>query len=111
MKVRGRAHSFQTGALMRVEQIPVGESMRTRILAALVLLFLMFGGADEARTSDEVSRPDVVASEAMAGIPTLAVSEPEFNFGEVSEGKEYVHDFVITNKGTGVLEIKKVNPG
>ena len=47
----------------------------------------------------------------MAGIPTLAVSEAEFNFGEVSEGKEYVHDFVIMNGGRGVLEIKKVTPG
>jgi hypothetical protein len=97
--------------LVRVEQIPDGESMRTKILAALVLLFLMLGRADEAPTSDEVSRPDVAASEAMAGIPALAVSEAEFNFGEVSEGKEYVHDFVIMNRGTGVLEIKKVTPG
>jgi len=96
---------------VRVEQIPDGESMRTKILAALVLLFLMLGCADEARTSDEVSRPDVAASEAMAGIPALAVSEAEFNFGEVSEGKEYVHDFVIKNGGTGILEIKKVTPG
>lgn len=85
--------------------------MRTRILAAIVLLSLMLGCVDEARTSDEVSRPDARASEAMAGIPMLAVAEAEFNFGEVIEGKEYVHDFVIKNGGTGVLEIKKVSPG
>lgn len=85
--------------------------MRTKILAALVLLSLMLGCADEARTSDEVSRPNAAASEAIAGMPALAVSEAEFNFGEVSEGKEYVHDFVIMNGGTGVLEIKKVTPG
>jgi hypothetical protein len=97
--------------LVRIEQIPDGESMRTKILAALVLLSLMLSCAVEARTSDEISRPDAAASEAMAGIPVLVVAESEFNFGEVSEGKEYVHDFVITNRGTGVLEIKKVTPG
>ena len=85
--------------------------MRTKVLAALVLLFLMLGCADEARTSDEVSKPDVATSEAIAGIPMLAVPQAEFNFGEVSEGKEYVHDFVIVNGGRGVLEIKKVTPG
>ena len=85
--------------------------MRTKILAALVLLSLMLGCADEARTSDEVSRPDAAASEAIAGIPALAVAKAEFNFGEVIEGKEYVHDFVVMNRGTGVLEIKKVIPG
>jgi len=97
--------------LVRVEQIPDGESMKTKILAALVLLSLILCCADEARTSDEVSRPDVAASEAIAGIPILAVPQAEFNFGEVSEGKEYVHDFVIMNGGRGVLEIKKVTPG
>ena len=76
-----------------------------------MLLSLMLGCADEARTSDEVSRPAAAASEAIAGIPILAVPQAEFNFGEMSEGKEYVHDFVIMNRGTGVLEIKKVNPG
>ncbi len=85
--------------------------MRTKMLAALVLLFLMFGSADEARTSDEVSKPDAAASGAMAEMPAVATPEAEFNFGEVSEGKEYVHDFVIKNGGTGILQIKKVNPG
>jgi hypothetical protein len=109
--LRDRAHSFQKRALVRVEQIPDGESMRTKILAALVLLFLMPGCGIEVRTPDEVSRPDAAVSEAMTGIPTLSVSETEFNFGEVSEGKEYVYDFVIMNRGTGILEIKKVTPG
>ena len=85
--------------------------MKTKILAALVLLSLMLCCADEARTSDEVSKPDVATSEAIAGIPMLAVPQAEFNFGEVSEGKEYVHDFVIINRGVAVLDIKKVTPG
>lgn len=85
--------------------------MRTRILAALLLLSLMLCCADVARTSDEVSKPDATASEVTPGSPALAVSEPEFNFGEMTEGNEYVHDFVIMNLGTGVLEIQKVTPG
>jgi hypothetical protein len=44
------------------------------------------------------------------GTPIVEVLEVEFDFGVVEEGKDYVHDFKVANKGNGVLEIKKVLP-
>lgn len=85
--------------------------MKTKMLAALALLFLMLVCADGARASDKVSKPDAAASDAAAGTPVLVVSETEFNFGEVSEGQEYVHHFVIMNRGSGALDIKRITPG
>jgi hypothetical protein len=85
--------------------------MRTKVLAALILLSLMLGCAHEPRTSDNVSRPDTSVAVATTGTPVLEVPEAEFNFGAVSEGNDYVHDFLIRNRGTGILEIKKVVPG
>lgn len=45
------------------------------------------------------------------GTPALDVPEWYFDFGEVKEGSEYLHDFEIRNVGTGTLEIKSVKPG
>jgi len=96
---------------MKVEKISEGESMRSKILAAFVLLCLMLGCAHEPRTSSRVSGPDASAAVGAAGTPALEVPEAQFDFGEVIEGESYVHDFVIRNRGTGVLEIEKVTPG
>ena len=52
-----------------------------------------------------------VAAAATTGTPAVEVPESYFDFGIVNEGTDYVHTFVIRNKGTGVLEIKKVVPG
>ncbi len=43
--------------------------------------------------------------------PAAQVVESSFDFGEVHEGKDYVHDFRIKNVGTAELSIKKVLPG
>jgi hypothetical protein len=47
---------------------------------------------------------------ATQGTPVAVITETEFDFGEVSEGNDYVHDFKIANKGDAVLEIIKVLP-
>jgi hypothetical protein len=45
------------------------------------------------------------------GVPQALVLENEFDFGEMTGDRTYVHAFRITNNGTGVLEITKVMPG
>ena len=80
-------------------------------MAALVLLSVMLSCVDELRASEPISKPDALSSEAMAGMPELVVPEAEFNFEEVSEGADYVHDFAILNVGAGILKIKRVIPG
>ena len=60
----------------------------------------------------KAAKPDTaVASAVTTGTPALEVPEWFFDFGEVKEGTDYIHAFVIRNKGTGVLEIQKVEPG
>lgn len=44
------------------------------------------------------------------GTPIVEVLVVEFDFGVVEDGKDYVHNFKVANKGDGVLEIKKVLP-
>ncbi len=43
--------------------------------------------------------------------PEAFLPETEFNVNSVSEGAVIEHDFVVENKGTGVLEIYNVSGG
>jgi len=40
--------------------------------------------------------------------PLADVPERLYDFGDLTDGKEYVHSFVVRNVGTAPLEIKKV---
>ena len=40
--------------------------------------------------------------------PAAFLPQTTFNFQEVVEGTEVVHDFMILNKGTGPLNIQRV---
>ena len=41
-------------------------------------------------------------------LPSAFLPVTTFNFAEVVEGTEIVHDFIILNKGAGPLNIQKV---
>ncbi|MBF0118897.1 MAG: hypothetical protein HQK79_08675 [Desulfobacterales bacterium] len=43
--------------------------------------------------------------------PVAVFPEKNFTFQGIPEGVEVVHDFVIQNKGTDVLNIEKVKTG
>jgi hypothetical protein len=77
----------------------------------VLLLIIPFGCAHTPETSDSKFKPEVVASVATTGTPVVEIPETIFDFGEVKDGNDYVHAFMIRNTGTGVLEIKKVLPG
>jgi len=64
--------------------------------AALVLCVMIFssGAQEEAQATASVSFP-----------------EPAYTFEPVFEGASVPHDFVIQNKGTGVLDVKRVAVG
>lgn len=87
--------------------------MKNKFVVPLVFLFMVTSGCAHTPASvKEAFKPDTVpASAAATGTPALEVPEWHFDFGEVKEGTEYLHAFVIRNKGTGVLEIRKVQPG
>lgn len=53
------------------------------------------------------------ANEPPAAVPALppaggriSFDETSFDFGQIEQGKEFTHDFVIRNKGTGLLTIQ-----
>ena len=43
--------------------------------------------------------------------PGAVISETFFDFGKISDGNIYIHDFKVRNTGTGVLVIRKIIPG
>ena len=43
--------------------------------------------------------------------PAIEIPSPIHSFGETMEGGEVVHDFLVKNTGTGVLNIDKVKTG
>ncbi len=51
------------------------------------------------------------AQQAAARGPSIELSEMSWDFGDLYDGKEYVHHFKVKNVGTATLEIKKVLPG
>lgn len=88
--------------------------MKIRVIVHLVLLLMAAAGAAVgSEDATEAAKPHTGPASVVinTGAPALVVPEYYYNFGEVEEGAEYLHAFVIKNKGTGVLEIKKVQPG
>lgn len=80
------------------------------LLAALVS-FLMMGCSHAPSPATKVAKQPAqpTASQASTqGVPKAEIPNKEFNFGVMAEDGNYVHDFKILNKGTGVLEIKEV---
>jgi len=43
--------------------------------------------------------------------PSAIVPEPTYEFDEVVDGSQVIHDFIIHNKGGAPLDITKVKPG
>jgi hypothetical protein len=43
--------------------------------------------------------------------PALQFSATEFDFGEVAEGSNVSHEFMVNNSGPGLLKIISVQPG
>jgi hypothetical protein len=43
--------------------------------------------------------------------PKLVIKQPLFDAGEIDEGNEIKHTFLVSNTGNATLEIKDVRPG
>jgi hypothetical protein len=46
-----------------------------------------------------------------ANQPAIVIEAKEYDAGEVYEGDEVIHSFIVKNKGKGELHINKVKPG
>ena len=82
--------------------------LRCLVVVAVILVFA--GSLHAAGQETSVASVGTGVPGAVSG-PSVVVAETSFNFGEILEGGEYVHDFMIKNAGTAPLEIKKVMPG
>jgi len=51
------------------------------------------------------------AQEETPGKASVSFPEPAYTFDAVFEGTSVSHDFVIRNKGTAILEVKRVEGG
>ena len=86
--------------------------MRNGIIAAFLWIFLVpLGCAHTKETGKETPKPEIALAAVSTGPPVVEIPETFFDFGNVTDGNDYVHAFVIRNTGTGSLEIKKVLPG
>ncbi|MCI0350386.1 MAG: DUF1573 domain-containing protein, partial [Acidobacteriales bacterium] len=68
------------------------------------------GAVALAQTKDSSAATDVVRPPETAG-PKIQFASTTFNFGTIESGAIVKHDFVFTNSGTAILEIKDVRPG
>jgi hypothetical protein len=76
----------------------------------LILLFplilancALFGKTDR---SAEPAQPQATTG----GTPKVVVTETTYDFGVITEDKDYMHEFVVKNEGTGTLQIREVVP-
>jgi hypothetical protein len=86
--------------------------MKVVLRCLLFLLFTLAFANFVAAANQEITPvgPETGVSAAASG-PVIEVPEKDFNFGELKDGNDYVHDFKIKNAGTASLQIKKVMPG
>jgi len=51
------------------------------------------------------------AENEVKGSPSVAFPEPGYEFDAVFEGVPVVHDFIIQNRGTATLNVKRASGG
>ncbi len=84
---------------------------RLRLVCGLLVLFMWLGGAPALQAVDDNATPQSSPPSAAQGNPSLSISETVYDFGEVDEGEEVAHGFVVRNNGQEPLEIHQVRPG
>ncbi len=80
-------------------------------IVPLFLFLLLTGSALTAKAAVEAPNQEIAIAAVDTGEPRAEIPETLFDFGEMKEGEEYVHAFIICNVGTAILEIKKILPG
>jgi archaellum component FlaG (FlaF/FlaG flagellin family) len=93
-------------------------TMRRRLIAAaLVLVFTAacFGLAlaQSAQSTQGAPQGKRIAPTSGKGakVATAVAENPTVQLGEVMEGQDYQHTFIIKNTGTAELQILSVRPG
>ncbi len=76
---------------------------RFRTIFTLVFIWIILA-------SVSMSAAGLVTSKRKSVAPKAVFHKPNHSFGEVFEGAEVKHDFVVENQGTAPLVIKRISP-
>src|SRR5262249_8072316 len=63
-----------------------------------------------AASQDKSPVASKASAETLSAAPRIQFSTPTFDFGKVEAGTAIKHDFIFTNTGNAVLEIRDVKP-
>lgn len=88
-------------------------SVMGRLLKIAVFFLVccsLVSGVHAARGADGSAARKSKSAAAPAEQPSLQLPETIYNFGEVPEGTEVEHDFIVQNTGKGTLQIEQVRP-
>lgn len=88
-------------------------------LPMVLIPLLLLGCSHSPGPAGKLSQPQQPAPQSQpqiqtpqGGVPAVVLYETSFDLGKISEdGVSNVHEFKVGNKGTGILQIKKVLPG
>ena len=67
--------------------------------------------AHAANPAGNPAQPKPAAPAASPNAPVIQVPEATYDFGEVFEGGEVSHDYMVKNTGKTELQIEQVRPG
>jgi len=81
--------------------------MRTSSSHAILTLCVALVAAVPVLAQEAPAAPDAPAAPAA---PKVVIDEPVYEHGQVSQGEEVRHDFIIRNEGNADLEIVEVRP-
>jgi hypothetical protein len=86
--------------------------LSNKAVAAFFCLFFISLGCAHAQETGHDTLETIASTPAVStGTPAVELPETYFDFGEMMDGNDYIHAFLIWNTGTGILEIQKVLPG
>jgi hypothetical protein len=80
---------------------------------ALIFVFCLWASQAHAAKSNSTAVAPIKppAPPVSQDRPTIEVPEMTYDFGEIMEGEEVVHEFKAKNTGKSVLNIDQVRPG
>ncbi len=86
------------------------HSFRNRIFCFLLTPVFILAFAQIGFSAKPTDKTPAEASDAKAK-PVIRVQELTYDFGQIQEGTEVSHDYVVKNEGNTALNIERVKVG
>lgn len=77
----------------------------------IVCLWVTGAHAADPAGKNQKSKVPETTTPSQKDAPSIQFPETVFEFGEVMEGTDVIHDFIVKNTGKGTLQIDQVRPG